>query len=80
MRLPHSPGKTLLRAAGAPASRALAKARGTTLRRDLATVGPHRPPRPRPRPHHPPPPRGRHRARDLPALLEGACGPPATAA
>ncbi len=69
----------LLRAAGSLASRALAKARGATLRRDLVAV-PARTAR-----HG----RGRltlhlpdnwHRAREWLSLWHHACGPPATAA
>jgi hypothetical protein len=69
----------LLRAAGALAGRAHAKARGATLRRDLVAV-PARTAR-----HG----RGRitlhlpenwHRAREWLSLFEAACGPPATAA
>ena len=79
MRLLHSPGKTLLRAAGALAGRALAKARGTTLRRDLVTV-PARTARQGRGRITLRLPRGWHRAREWPALFEAACGPPATAA
>ena len=71
--------RNLLRAAGALAGRALAKARGATIRRDLVAV-PARTAR-----HG----RGRitlhlpenwHRAREWLTLFEAACGPPATAA
>jgi hypothetical protein len=69
----------LLRAAGALASRALAKARGATIRRDLVAV-PARTAR-HGRGHltlHLP--EGWHRAREWRSLFEAACGPPATAA
>jgi hypothetical protein len=69
----------LLRAAGALASRALAKARGATLRRDLVAV-PARTAR-HGRGHltlHLP--RGWHRADEWLSLWEAACGPPTTPA
>ena len=69
----------LLRAAGTLAGRALAKARGATLRRDLVAV----PARTARHGHgritlHLP--ENWHRAREWPALWEAACGPPATPA
>ena len=69
----------LLRAAGALAGRALAKARGATLRRDLVAV-PARTAR-HGRGHLTLPlPQGWHRAREWLSLWHHACGPPATTA
>jgi hypothetical protein len=69
----------LLRAAGALASRALAKARGATIRRDLVAVPARtaRCGRGNITLHLP---QGHHRAREWLNLFEAACGPPATAA
>jgi Transposase DDE domain group 1 len=69
----------LLRAAGALASRALARARGATLRRELVAVPARtaRHGRGRITLHLP---QGWHRAREWLSLFEAACGPPATAA
>ena len=69
----------LLRAAGALASRALAKARGATLRRDLVAVPARtaRHGRGRITLHLP---QGWHRQHEWLSLWHAACGPPATAA
>jgi hypothetical protein len=69
----------LLRAAGAPASRALAKARGATLRRGPVAVPARtaRHGRDRITLYLP---QGWHRAREWLSLFEAACGPPATPA
>jgi hypothetical protein len=69
----------LLRAAGALASRALAKARSATIRRDLVAVPARtaRHGRGRITLHLP---QGWHREREWLNLFEAACGPPATAA
>ena len=69
----------LLRAAGTLAGRALAKARGATLRRDLVAVPARaaRHGRGRITLHLP---QGWHRAREWLSLWHHACGPPAAAA
>ena len=69
----------LLRAAGALASRAYAKARGATIRRDLVTIAARTARHGRGHltihlPEH------WHRAREWMSLLQAACGPPAPAA
>jgi hypothetical protein len=69
----------LLRAAGALASRACAKARGATIRRDLIAVAARtaRHGRGHLALHLP---EGWHREREWHCLWEQACGPPAAAA
>jgi hypothetical protein len=69
----------LTRAAGALASRALAKARNATIRRDLVSVAARiaRHGRGRVTLHLP---EGWHREHEWRSLFEAACGPPARAA